>query len=523
MSGNYYSVYQGLKLSLGRQLGMWDFDDYVFSNPRPIAPLVFNGADRLIDITYRGETHTVAYARVNIATLTANFPISIKPIYLPDTYTASDLATAINTRYGIPITAEDIDFPNVRIEPAGLSVPMSADSIAYVGKLLLVKGKVEAELTRPIPVPKYRWLLSGDTTSAIDGAPPLTAEFDYVTVGDQVYASHATPRLQPLGVSLPATGEFTLRFKVYTTAVDSVDKWQGIFSDSTGGDLGQQLKISCNDVAGKWFVYPADTVWSFADLENNAFLPATENTVAVRGIDGRIEFYVNGRLYISTPNSAHAYAAWTHIGQCGQYMSSKILLRDIEYFDTAIDMPVLQAQSVNNSAPLTTWGAQPWYLDNAKLDARATAYNLAERYNPGLWTYGYDFSRFTSFLKTVPAYPRPWNNANDLTNTTTLATLEQCLDTITDSTGWIWSTSTQISYNLYRCCVVYNGPTKDCKKSVTGANGYGAGSDTYLDDWIMSTFVPPNEEYDNVVVIWLKSTWENSRGYGAVLMLHYND
>lgn len=523
MSGQYISLYDGLKLSLGRQLGFWDFDDYIFSNPRPIAPLVFNGADRLIDITYRGETHTVAYARVNIATLMANFPISIKPIYLPDVYTASDLATAISTCYGIPITAEDIDFPNVSMQPTGFSVPMSADSMAYVGKLLLTIGKVETEPTRPISVPKYRWLLSGDTTSAIDGAPALTAEFDYVTVGDQVYASHATPRLQPLGVSLPATGEFTLRFKIYTTAVDTVDKLQGIFSDASGGDLGQQLKISCSDVDGKWFVYPADSVWSFSDLTNTAFLPGSESSIVVRGIDDRIELYVNDRLYISTPASAHQYEAWTHIGQCGQYMSSKVLLRDIEYFDTAIEMPVLQSQSVNNSTPLITWGAQPWYWDNAILDSRATAANLIERYNPGLWTYGYDFSKYTSFLKTVPAYPRPWNNANNLMNTTILSSLVSCLVNITGHSGWTYSASSQIAYNLYRCDVVYNGPTKDCKKTATGTFSYGGSTNTYLDDWIMSTFDAPNLEYDNVLVIWLMSTWENSTGYGAVLMLHYND
>ena len=522
MSGQYISLYDGLKLSLGRQLGFWDFDDYSFSNPRPIAPLVFNGADRLIDITYRGETHTVAYTRVNIATLMANFPTSIKPIYLPDVYTASDLATAINTRYGIPITAEDIDFPNVSMQPTGFSVPMSADSMAYVGKLVLTIGKVETEPTRPIPVPKYRWLLSGDTASAIDGAPPLTAEFDYVTVGDQVYASHATPRLQSLGVSLPATGEFTLRFKIYTTAVDSVDKWQGIFSDATGGDLGQQLKISCNDVPGKWFVYPADSVWSFSDLDNTAFLPESESSIVVRGIDDRIEFYVNGRLYITTPASAHQYEAWTHIGQCGQYMSSKVLLRDIEYFDTAIDMPVLQSQSVNDATPLTTWGAQPWYLDNVKLDARASPSNLQTRFNPGLTTYPFDFSKYTSFLKTIPVKPRPWVSGNDFIDQTVIGNLGNYIRAITGSNDWFWNTYLS-SYNLYGCCVAYNGPTKDCRKSVTGAAGYGAGDDTYLDDWIMSTFTPPNEEYDNVLVLWVKSTYTNYSSYGAVLMLHYND
>ena len=122
-------------------------------------------------------------------------------------------------------------------------------------------------------------------------------------------------------------------------------------------------------------------------------------------------------------------------------------------------------------------------------------------------------------LKTIPAFARPWNNANDIMNATVLNTLRDAMKDV-DGNAWVWTSTLNTPFNLYRAAVVYNGPTAQCGKLATGQVIFGT---NYLEDWVLKSFSAPNLEYDNVLVFWLKSTWENNEGYCGCVMLHYNN
>lgn len=183
------------------------------------------------------------------------------------------------------------------------------------------------------PVPLHHWPLNGDLSNKGSSGLPLAAAFDWVEHDEVLYASHATPKLQPLGVSLPNTGGYTMQFRIVNKTSTGVDQWQGIFNDASGGEAGPVVKVSCNDSPVKdWFAYMPGT-WAFNRVVALAYKPGSENVVTIRGLNGTHFFWLNGILVLITVAPA-GFAAWTHIGKAGQFMDKSLLLRDLKYWDT---------------------------------------------------------------------------------------------------------------------------------------------------------------------------------------------
>ena len=183
------------------------------------------------------------------------------------------------------------------------------------------------------PAPLHHWPLNGKPINKGTNGTPLTAAFDYVEYGDTLWASHATPKLQALGVSLPCNTAFTLQFRIVSKVNTGVDLWQGIFNDSTGSEAGPVVKISCNDSPVKdWFPYMPGT-WVFNRVVAKAYKPGSENIVTIRGLNGTMFIWLNGVLILITTAPA-GFTAWTHIGKAGQFMEKNTLIRDIRYWDT---------------------------------------------------------------------------------------------------------------------------------------------------------------------------------------------
>lgn len=183
------------------------------------------------------------------------------------------------------------------------------------------------------PKPLHHWPLNGDTSNQGRAVTPLGAVFDWQDYNKKRWASHNTPRIQALGVSLPINTVFTFQFKILSKSNEVVDKIQGIFNDSTGNDVGPVLKVNCNDSpTGDWFAYMPGT-FGLNRLVAKAYKPGTENFVTVRGLNGVMSIWLNGELVLLTTAPA-GFTAWTHIGKAGTFMDSNQLIRDIKYWDT---------------------------------------------------------------------------------------------------------------------------------------------------------------------------------------------
>lgn len=512
MSAIMYSLQQTLRLQIGRHFNSWEFDQITFSNFGPVTrPL--GDADMQCTATVGQKTHVLAYKRINISAVFANFPHLLKPVPVIDAMTPAQFTAALVARFGVPILQEDIDFVKTVIAPGEFTVFISVDSKYYTGSFKVLAAKAEPEIIDRTSTAIHRWPLNGNGQPSV-GDEPLTAVFDYETINGVVYAGLNTDRVEPLGVALPCRGDFTLQFKLYVKSIGA-DKL-GLFTVD-GSGAGTDVKLGKASV-GNYYPYVRGTVaYNAYDGAGGVVLPiGTEATVTMRGVAGdRVEVYINGRLANVIDKTNQVDAAWTHFGRSDTYLGPTVRIRDIVYYDHAIDIAPGQGYAVL-SEPLSLWNAQPWYLDNVALDSRNVT---MKKYNPALLTYGYDYTKYTSFLKTLVAFPRPWNNANDMLTAATLNSLRDAMKDV-DGNPWVWTSTLNTAFNLYRCAVIYNGKTKDCGKVVTGKMLMG---EVQLDDWLMKSFTPANLEYDNVVVFWLKSTWENNEGYGAVVMLHYND
>lgn len=512
MSGIVYSLKNALCLQLGRYFNIWDFDRVTFSEFAPLTQAV-GDADMQVKATYKQKEYMLAYKRTSISALLANFPHVLKPLPITATTTHAELASIVSNRLGIPLLDTDIDTARTVISTGEFVVYMATTSTQYTGSF-----KVYAAITVPDVIdrtskPIYRWPLAGDTKPSV-GDVSLSSIFEYETIGAVQWAGLNTQRLEPLGVSLPCRGDFTLQFKLYVKSIGG--DTLGLFTVDGGGN-GTDVKIG-KSTNGKYYVYVRGTIaYNGFDGASGVVMPiGQESLVTLRGVKGdRVEVYINGALSSVTDKTIAGDTAWTSFGKSNTYLGNTVRIRDIEYYDHAIDISPGQKYAKTWDV-FSLWDAQPWYVDNSALDARGVS---MRKYNPGLLTYGYDYTKYASFLKTIPAFPRPWNTGNDMMVAATLNSLRDAMIAV-DGNPWVWTSTTNTAFNLYRAAVVYNGPTKNCGKVVTGGM---LTTEYQMDDWMMKSFQPANLEYDNVLVFWLKSTWENNEGYGGVVMLHYNN
>ena len=515
MSGIHYTVPEALKQQMGKLFGAWSFKDIILSNPRRTD--IIPNADMLIDAAYGGVSRTLAYKRPNIKDVIGTIPGAVKPLRLPEDWTIEILLEALHTRYGIRLTTEEVDPTLTVVANGAITIVLRDNSPFFIGSLRTIVAGDEVDIIERPQTSIHRWPLAGNTQPTV-GDVALTGPFDYETINNVQYAGSNTNRSVPLGVSLRCVGEFTLRFKIYVKAVDAT--LVGLFNNESGDGQGTDVKLGTTS-NGRRYVYVRGTLgYQNWDGASGVALPTgKEATVTLRGINTRtVEVYIDGILSMIVDSTIVANDAWTHFGKSNQPLGSNVRVRDIEYFDHAIDIPPTQA-AYAVAAAATTWALQPWYEDNAQNDSRNVA---MVKYNPALITYGHDYTKHAAFLKTIPAYNRPWNNANDLTNTTILNNLVTVLKDI-DGAPWQQANALNRPLNLYRCAVVYNGPTAYCRDQVEGLFGYGGGGDRALPTWLRDIHRSPNLEYDRVLGIWLKTTWENNEGYGAVILIHYNE
>lgn len=506
----HYHIKEALAVELGRLYRAWDWEDLSFGEVRPSN--VFNNCDVEIDFTYRGVKRTVAYLRRSVSNLFLNFPILQKPLILTEEISGDAVVDALVKRYGLALEHGDID-PSLKLTPnmGVVTITMSPTSRGWRGSFTIFVGTDDVEV---VPTPQYAWALNGSPASDVDGGEPLTAQFDYVDFEGRKWASHKTPKLQPLGVSLRAKGDFTLKFRMVALSAGIGDLWQGIFSDATGSEAGQPIKVTCNDIPGKWFVYTAGTFEYGGYTQANSISPGTVVEVTVRGVNGKYEFYLNDVLSLRVAATG-LFDAWTHIGKAGQFMSDQILIADLRWWDKAINMPVLQEQSKKEDII-----CQTWYADNHWALNVSTGRKDFQRIYPAQQTWRFDYTPIAPALRNVPSRLAPWQSSYNLTDISYLNSLATQLRAM-DGIPWIASNSWS-NYTLYNSWPLYNGPTKllNDEKRLAETSGMGYINPAPWWDWLPA---PANEEYDNVVCLLLNSTANCASSFRSVAMFHYNN
>lgn len=504
----YLNMKEALSVELGRYYRAWDWEDLQFGEVRPST--LFEAADAEVDFTYRGITRTIAYKRFDPNWFFVKFPFDLKPIELEqDLDDKAAIAEYLNGRYGIPFEAADVADGGKLIAAAGQHVlAISPNSPNYNVNLTYIS----AALSNTAGDYDQGWELNGNGESSVEDGVALTAAFDYVTLGSRLMATHKTPRNDALGVSLRAKGDFTLKFNIVPLDTVTANVKQGLFGTASGDDVGQALSVVLSD--GKWVVTcPGNR--SYFTPNAGALRVGKSNEVTVRGINGGLEFYLNKTLY-AVIDVVDQFDAWTHVGKAGEFLTDRVLISDIRYWENAINMPVLQAQSSKQDVRMMHYVDHDWYISTAN-----TLNKNATRIIPAQLYYGVDFTPQVAVLKTIVQKLAPWVSGYNITDTPTLTKLRDAIQAVDPSLTWS-ITSARAVNGLYNAWPLFNGKTKDFNDPTKVSNSYGGYSSLPLESkWMVGQLA--DESFDNVLCLLLDAASNTSGTLRVPLLLHYND
>lgn len=504
----YLNMKEALSVELGRYYRAWDWEDLQFGEVRPST--LFEAADAEVDFTYRGVTRTIAYKRFDPNWFFVKFPFDLKPIELEqDLDDKTAIAEYLNGRYGIPFEAADIADGGKLLAAAGQHVlTISPNSPNYNVNLTYIS----AALSNTAGDYDQGWGLNGNGESSVDDGVALTAAFDYVTLGSRLMATHKTPRNDALGVSLRAKGDFTLKFNIVPLDTVTANVKQGLFGTASGDDVGQALSVALSD--GKWAVTcPGNR--SYFTPNAGALRIGKSNEVTVRGINGGFEFYLNKTLY-AIIDAVDQFDAWTHFGKAGESLTSNMLIGDIRYWEKAINMPVLQAQSSKQDVRMMHYEDHDWYISPAN-----TAYKTATRVNPAQLYYSVDFTPQASVFKSIQAKAPPIAGGSQILDAPTLTKLQAAIQAVDPTLTWYTSNGRAVN-GLFGCWPMFNGKTKDFNDPNNSIDSRGVYSLLPPGTkWMLGQLA--NEEFDNVLCMLLDSGNYTSGTLRVPLLFHYND
>ena len=504
----FFSMKEALSIELGRYYRAWDWEDLQFGEVRPST--LFETADAEVDFTYRGITRTIAYKRFDPNWFFVKFPFYLKPIELEqDLDDKTAIAEYLNGRYGIPFEAADVADGGKLIAAAGRHVlAISPNSPNYNVNLTYIS----AALSNTAGDYDQGWELNGNGESSVEDGVALTADFDYVTLGSRLMATHKTPRNDALGVSLRAKGDFTLKFNIVPLDTVTANVKQGLFGTASGDDVGQALSVALSD--GKWVVTcPGNR--SYFTPNAGALRIGKSNEVTVRGINGGFEFYLNKTLY-AIIDAVDQFDAWTHFGKAGEFLTDRVLISDIRYWENAINTPVLQAQSSKQDVRMMHYVEHDWLISAANPGRRDST-----RVNPAQLYYAVDFTPQAQVLKTIPQKLAPYINGSVITDTPTLTKLRNAIQAVDPSLTWDIS-GVRTANSLYGCWAAYNGKTVEFNDPTKTSESYlGLAQLPAESKWMQGKLA--DETFDNVLFLLLESAYPQLGTLRVPLLLHYND
>lgn len=504
----FFSMKEALSIELGRYYRAWDWEDLQFGEVRPST--LFETADAEVDFTYRGITRTVAYKRFDPNWFFNRFPFDLKPVELErDLEDPTSIADYLTARYGIPFEASDVA-PGAKLLAASgqhtleisPSSPNYNANLNYVSNIAVITGGGYDDY----------WPLAGSGLNEVEGRIGMANAFDYVVNGSRQYATHVTPRNEPLGLNIRAVGDFTLKFNIIPLDGALSIGSQGIFGDASGLLVGQGISVTPD---GSNLVVDCQGARKYYNALAGAIRIGKVNEITVRGINGGFEFYLGKTLY-AIIDVDDQYDAWTHFGKVGESLTSNILIGDVRYWESAINTPVLQAQSSKQDVRMMHYADHDWLISSAN-----TGNKTSTKLNPAQLYYAVDFTPQAHVLKTIPQKLAPWEAGYNITDTAMLTKLRDALQAVDQKVTWsiTWYRAT---YSLYSCWVMFNGKTSDFNDTTKESNSYGGYSSLGLESkWLVDGLA--DEAFDNVLCLLVDSGTYQAGTLRVPLLIHYND
>lgn len=505
----FFSMKEALSIELGRYYRAWDWEDLQFGEVRPST--LFETADAEIDFTYRGITRTVAYKRFDPNWFFNSFPFELKAVELErDLEDPTSIAEYLTSRYGIPFEASDVA-PGAKLlaAPGQHTLEISPSSPNYNANLNYVSSTIVSIGGNY----DDSWPLAGSGLNEVEGRVGMANAFDYVVSGSRQYATHTTPRNEPLGLNIRAKGDFTLKFNIIPLDGALSGGNQGIFGDASGQLVGQGIFVT-PDTGG--LVVGCQGTRKYYNASSGAMRIGKVNEITVRGINGGFEFYL-GKVLYAIIDVDDQYDAWTHFGMVGEPLTSNILIGDVLYWENAINTPVLQTQSNKQNVRMMHYVDHDWLFSSAN-----TGRKTARKLNPAQLYYAVDFTPQAHALKTIPQKLAPWASGHNITDVPTLRKLRDALHEVDQRVTWSTSYMSWDPYNLYNCWAVFNGKTSDFNDSTKAGNSYGGYASLDLKSkWLVDGLA--DETFDNVLCLLLDSSTYNAGTLRVPLLIHYND
>lgn len=228
--------------------------------------------------------------------------------------------------------------------------------------------------------PKYHWPLDGNLNAAIGDTPLLDGAFDWISHRGKTWGYHKSNRVSDLGVALPVGKDCTFQFTM-TLIKQPASMWCGLFGNtgtSTTNDparikitsdtwTGTEKPVGYRPYAGlnapKWMLSP----------QLNFGIGVT-SVITMRRSGRTIDMYKDGVKYMTFDADPHD-SAITKVGASKEWMTDGVLIRDIKYWDYAI-----------NTVPVPEFEYVPpvhqWLLDGK--DVNTGTDPAATRWKPGI-------------------------------------------------------------------------------------------------------------------------------------------
>lgn len=240
------------------------------------------------------------------------------------------------------------------------------------------------------------------------------------------------------------------------------------------------------------------------ELTGQAAIDAIRNQVGVpvdvTDFDNVVIPYQAGALHLSASASSRAFTG--------------VLQLQVRVLPTQLtELPANQYQY--------NFRNQLWYTSNDYVDT-ISGYTWTAKFNPGLLTYGLDYTSQADVLKTLvphaPPYSASWQISASISDA-----LMYALKAV-DGLPWQSSAShPEYDYNLYSAWVLYNGPVSGVDPTLTNTMGDVCIYPPARLRTLAKAQGVPNPEYDNVLMVQLNSPYYGRAGYGFMLMIHYNN
>lgn len=280
-----------------------------------------NPAKRRLPIEYKGKFYPVIYEPFDIARLFS----TTQPQFTTNAKTIHEIVDLLNSRYGIGLNrSEVLDGP---IEPV-TRVTILDTSLQWRGAL-----DVKVTLTVVVGKPLHEFILNGSDVNTGTSTAALALPVTYEVVGSKKYAVRKNGGVEPLGVTLPMSGDYVLDVEVLPQGTGDNNV---LFASSAGGPQG--ISVGAFMIGNDRRFYHGHLSTLGVPVAGRPQMSATVPTrLTIRSLNGELTVYQNAVeiTRFRPPTTIANYDVFGSSTFVGWVAPNK--MRALRYWDTAMD------------------------------------------------------------------------------------------------------------------------------------------------------------------------------------------